>query len=232
MPLRPQRAVNLIKDDTSISFDELVAYKLNTGVEAAERFLDDLLAAVLQQWDKATNVDSRGAVLFIKWYEKIRQNMFTIPWSLDKPVTTPDGLKDPKQAVELLTVAAKEIEKMYGALDIAWGEVYRFKIGEYDYPANGGPGHFGIFRTMYFQPNKQNNKNYAYFGDSYVAVTEFGEKIKAQVLLSYGNATQPGSKHIGDQLKLLSEKKLRPALLTKEDAVRNMEEKEVLEIAQ
>jgi acyl-homoserine-lactone acylase len=85
---------------------------------------------------------------------------------------------------------------------------------------------------MYFQLNKQNNKNYAYFGDSYVAVTEFGEKIKAQVLLSYGNATQPGSKHIGDQLKLLSDKKLRPALLAKEDALRNMEEKEVLEIAQ
>ncbi len=244
MPLRPQRAVNMIKVDSSISFDELVAYKLNTGVEAADRFLDDLLAAVklypdstatmaaavLQQWDKATNVDSRGAVLFIKWFEKIRPGMFAVPWSFDKAVTSPDGFNNPKQAVALLTVAAKEIEKMYGSLDVAWGEVYRFKIGVHEYPANGGPGHHGIFRTMYFQQNKQNNKNYANFGDSYVAVTEFGDKVKAQVLLSYGNATQPGSKHIGDQLKLLSEKKLRPALLTKEDALRNMEEQEVLEI--
>ena len=30
MGLRPQRAVNMIKDDASISFDELVGYKLNT----------------------------------------------------------------------------------------------------------------------------------------------------------------------------------------------------------
>jgi acyl-homoserine-lactone acylase len=36
----------MIKNDSSISFDELISYKLNTGVEAAERFLDDLIAAV------------------------------------------------------------------------------------------------------------------------------------------------------------------------------------------
>jgi acyl-homoserine-lactone acylase len=61
-----------------ISFDELVDYKLNTGVEAAERFLDDLLAAVnkypdstaleacsyLKAWDKKTDAASKGAVLF------------------------------------------------------------------------------------------------------------------------------------------------------------------------
>jgi len=245
MHLRPQRAVNMIKEDASISFDELVAYKLNTGLEAAERFLDDLLAAVkqypdttatkaaavLQQWDKATNADSRGAVLFTKWFDKMKDSMFAIPWNAETPISTPDGLNNPKQAVALLTKSAKEIEKMYGSLDVAWGEVYRFKMGNYDYPANGGPGHYGVFRTMYYQQNKQNNKNYAYFGDSYVAITEFGDKVKAQVLLSYGNATQPGNKHVGDQLQLLSEKKLRPALLTKEEALRNMEEKEVLTIA-
>lgn len=243
MPLRPQRAVNMIKDDASITFDELVAYKMNTGLEAADRFLDDLLAAVkqfpdtlatkaaavLQQWDKATNIDSRGAVLFVKWFDKLKNNMFAIPWSLQQPVTTPDGLNNPKQAVELLAKAAMEVEKIYGSLDVAWGDVYRFKLGEYDFPANDGSGDYGIFRTMYYQRNKQNNKNYAYFGDSYVAVIEFGKKVNAKVLLSYGNATQPGSKHVGDQLQLLSEKKLRTALLTKEDVLQNMEKSEKLD---
>ena len=77
MDLRPQRAVNMIKDDASISFDELVAYKLNTEMEAAHRFLDDLLAAVeenpdtlavkaaivLKAWDKSANAE-RAKVLF------------------------------------------------------------------------------------------------------------------------------------------------------------------------
>jgi len=48
------------------------------------------------------------------------------------------------------------------------------------------------------------------------------------VLLSYGNATQPGSKHVGDQLPLLSEKKLRPAWLTKAEVMQHLEEREEL----
>ena len=243
-PLRPQRAINQIKDDTSITFEELVGYKLNTGMEAADRFLDDLLAAikqypdsvaqraaaVLQQWDKATNVDSRGAVLFARWSDMLRDTMFSIPWNPAQPITTPDGLKDPQKAVALFSKAATEVEKMYGTLDVAWGEVNRFKIGEYNLPANGGSGNYGIFRTMYFVKNTNDNKGYAVGGDTYVAVTEFGPKVKAMVLLSYGNATQPGSKHIGDQLSLLSQKKLRPALLDRNEILQNSEKRELLNI--
>jgi acyl-homoserine-lactone acylase len=241
MDLRPQRAVNLIRNDDSITFDELVSYKMNTGMEAAERFLDDLLAAVkqypdttakravaiLQNWDKATNADSRGAVLFARWFEMLRPQMLSIPWSLEHPVTTPDGFNNPKEIVELLVKAAKDVEATYGSLDIAWGEVNRFKVGNYNLPANGGPGHMGIFRTMYFS-KAQDNKGYAFHGDTYVAVTEFGKKVHAQVLLSYGNASQAGSKHTGDQLELLSQKKLRPALLDKEDVLKNVEKREKL----
>ena len=59
-------------------------------------------------------------------------------------------------------------------------------------------------------------------------VTEFGEKVKASVLLGYGNATQPGNKHLGDQLKMLSDKKLRPALLEKDEILRFLEKQEYL----
>ena len=243
-PLRPQRAILQIKDDASITFEELMGYKLNTGMEAADRFLDDLFAAVklypdtvaqravvvLQQWDKATNVDSKGAVLFARWFDMLRENMFSIPWDPSNPITTPDGLKDPQKAVALLADAAMDVEKMYGALNVAWGEVNRFKLGSYNVPANGGSGSYGIFRTMYFTKNPADNKNYAVAGDSYVAVVEFGPKVKAQVLLSYGNATQTGSKHVGDQLPLLSQKKLRPALLSKDEILLHAEEKEVLNI--
>lgn len=245
MSLRPQRAVNLIKNDASITFDELVGYKLNTGMEAADRFLDDLQAAVqqypdtaaqraiavLQKWDKASNTDSRGAVLFAHWFDKLEPGMFSVQWNPNQPVTTPDGLKDPQKAVSLLVKAAAEVQKMYGALDVPWGEVNRFRVGTYDVPANGGPEKLGVFRTMYFSPNRQNHKSYALAGDTYVAVTEFGDNVHAQVLLSYGNATQPGSKHIGDQLPLLSQKKLRPALLEHNEILQQMEKRETLSIA-
>ena len=46
-------------------------------------------------------------------------------------------------------------------------------------------------------------------GDSWVSVIEFGDKIKAKALLSYGNSTQKDSPNNGDQLKLFSIKELR-----------------------
>ena len=69
---------------------------------------------------------------------------------------------------------------------------------------------------FYFREDKD-KKNRAYHGDTYVAITEFGKKVRSHVLLSYGNSSQPGSKHASDQLLLLSQKKLRPALLNKSD---------------
>ncbi|WP_259089628.1 penicillin acylase family protein [Salinibacter ruber] len=51
----------------------------------------------------------------------------------------------------------------------------------------------------------------ATFGDSYVALTEFTEEgPRAKAVLPYGNASQPGSPHRGDQLQLYAEKKMRP----------------------
>jgi acyl-homoserine-lactone acylase len=241
MPLRPQRAVNLIKNYTSISFNELIGIKQNTGMEAADRFLDDLLiavnkypdttafkaAALLKAWDKKTDSDSKGAILFARWFDKLDKSMYAIPWSFEKPVTTPYGLKDEKKAVELLIIAANEIEKKYGALDVAFGDVYRFRMNGMDFPASGGFEQYGIFRSFSYKEDK-NNKSYADLGETYVAITEFGKPVRAQVLLSYGNASQNGNRHIGDQLKLLSEKKLRQALLSRKDVFKNLEKKEVL----
>ncbi len=243
MYLRPQRAVNMIRDNPSVSFEQLINYKLNTGMESADRFLDELLiavrnvpdstvqqaAAVLKKWDRKTDAGSRGAVLFTLFWDEIRNNMFAVPWNKEEPVTTPRGFKDQKQVAELLGKAANNAIKKYGSLDIAWGDVYRFRMPGIDYPANGGPDQYGIFRTIYFADDSD-NKKHAIAGDTYIAVTEFGDKVRAKLLLSYGNATQPGNKHVGDQLILLSEKKLRPALLDRESIMRNLEKRELLNI--
>jgi len=239
MELRPQRAVNMIRRDTLISLQTLAGYKLNTGMEAADRFLQDLLAAagrsgdtlvqkavaVLKAWDRSANADSRGAVLFTRWFDKMDPGMFSKGWNAAEPVTTPAGIRYADSAVYLLASAAREVMRDYDSLDVAWGDVYRFRMGRMDYPANGGPDKYGIYRTIYFIQDAD-KKYRAVAGDSYVAVTEFGKQTTALVLLSYGNATQPGNKHVGDQLPLLSRKEWRTAWRTKEDILKNVEETE------
>jgi acyl-homoserine-lactone acylase len=245
--LRPQRSINLVKDDASISFDELVGYKLNTGLESADRFLDDLLTAVdqhpdslaqqaatvLKAWDKTTNRDSKGGILFTAWFDQFRPNMAAVGWDPERPSSTPDGLKDPKKAVEMLRNAAQQVRQRYGRLDIAWGDVNRFGPAGQDYPANGGSEQYGIYRTIHFVPDpKQPQQNRAVAGDTYVAITEFGEKPRAQVSLSYGNASQPGHKHNGDSWKRMSDKTLREALLDRPAIMQQLEKKERLQLNQ
>ena len=163
----------------------------------------------------------------MKWWDKVNNQMFETPWNALDPFTTPDGIKDQEKAVKLLSLAAGEMLNQYGKLDIEWGEVNRFRMNDVDFPANGGPGDYGIFRTIYYAPDSDNS-NRAVAGETFVAAVEFGDHVKASVILSYGNSTQPGSIHIGDQLQMLSEKKLRHALLKKADILENTEEIENL----
>jgi acyl-homoserine-lactone acylase len=49
-------------------------------------------------------------------------------------------------------------------------------------------------------------------GDAFIALVEFSEPQRAQVLLTHGNASQPGSPHVGDQLERFSRRELRDVL--------------------
>lgn len=241
MLLRPQRAANLIRRNSSISFEQLISIKMDSGMEAADRFMDDLLAAVqkypdsianeaasvLQCWDGKTDKESRGAVLFGTWFDKLRGSDFAVSWNPGDPINTPRGLKDPERAVRLLILAAEETMRKYGALDVSWGEVHRFRIGNKDYPANGGPGRYGILHTVDYMNDSDTTKR-AVFGETYIAVTEFSDPVRAMVLLGYGNATQPGSNHTRDQLGMLSAKELRKALLERKDIIENLEKRELI----
>jgi acyl-homoserine-lactone acylase len=244
MAFRPQRSARMLIEDESITFDELVEYKLSTRLEFADRILDDLFVAidasdsekakeakiVLERWDREADADSKGMLLFYSWAKKFnvwKESNYSEQWSIDKPNTTPDGLSDPNAAVQLLEQTAIEIETKFGSLDTPWGAYYRINYNGIDLPANGSDGSMGVFRVAWPGSNDEDHM-YVGGGDSWVGVIEFGTEVKAKVLLSYGNATQKDSPHNGDQLELFSKKKLRDAWFTKEQVKANTKKIEVL----
>ncbi|MBD2567348.1 acylase [Anabaena lutea] len=239
MDFRPQRSARMLAEDESISFEEMITYKHSTRMELADRILDDLIPAaqqgnelakqaaeVLAKWDRQANANSKGAVLFTAWADKLDfDTAFSQPWNESQPRTTPDGLANPKAAVELLEKVAQEIKATYGSLDVSWGEVFRLRVGNLDLPANGAEGYLGIFRVVDFAPTE--GRFQAVSGDSFVAAVEFSQPVCAMALNSYGNATQPGSSHISDQLPLFAEKKLRPVWRTKQEINAHLEGRKV-----
>jgi len=237
MGFRAQRSARMLNEDDSISYDELVEYKFSTHMELADRLMDDLLDAastardkeikdavrVLKRWDRTTDNASRGSVLFKTWVDDMNfPDDFALQWHERSPMQRPDGLKNRDMAVHKLFGAAKEVKEKYGRLDVFWGAVFRLQRDSLDLPANGAPGDpYGVFRTSYFYPGKD-NKQFIVAGDTYVSVVEFGDSIRANGVLGYGNFSQPGSPHRTDQLQLYSDKKLRPILFYQHDVEKNI----------
>jgi acyl-homoserine-lactone acylase len=243
--LRMARGIRMLSDTRKISFEQLVADKWSTRSELADRILPDLLEAaqrygddtakqaaeVLAHWDRCTDADSRGALLFLNWSDRqgavngYAESGFARAFDLREPLTTPAGLVDPKAAVSALQDAAHDMLANYGALDRPWGSVMRLRLGAVDLPASGGPGRLGVFNVIDYAP-LQSGTRAANFGASYTALVSFDDPVRAKVLLSYGESSQPGSTHSSDQLALLSAGQLRDAWRTRAQVQANLESRE------
>lgn len=224
--LRSQQSVRLLAEPGKISFDAFVTRKVSTHTLMADRVLPDLVAAaesdpevkaavaLLKGWDRETVGDSRAALLFETWAAKFSPGNFTsqanykVKWSPEQPVDTPSGIADPAKAVAMLKDAIAEMKAKYGAIDRPFGEVSRFAIDKVDLPGNGGFGNTGLFRTITWGPLK-NGVRTPVHGETWVSMVEFTTPLKAVGMMSYGNASQPGSPHRSDQLQHLSDRTFR-----------------------
>jgi acyl-homoserine-lactone acylase len=242
MTLRAEQSALLLMSRPRLTFDEFVKLKMSTRSLMADRLLDPLLAAaaasrsplvkdaaaLLKDWDHHVDNDSRAALLFETWArgfagpQFLGTDEFARPWDSSAPLSTPDGIKDPDQAVALLETAARDTIALYGALDRPFGDISRFRLGDVDLPGNGGFGNLGIFRVITWSPMKDGHRTPLH-GETYISAIEFTTPMKAMGLMSYGQSTQPGSPHRSDQLGLLSKQQLRPIWLTRAEAEQHRE---------
>lgn len=210
--LRSQRAIQLIDSNRKLSLEDVVRLKHDYRMLLADRVKPDLVRAVtaagptgvaadalrvLRRWNNTAAPDSRGAVLFETWWSRYSQGRseaerFAVPWQETDPVRTPRGLADPAAAVEAFSWAADETHRRHGALDIAWGDVYRVRRGDVDVPAGGCPGALGCFRVLGFS-RQPDGKFAANTGDGWVLAVEFGREPRAYSVLAYGQSAKPDS---------------------------------------
>jgi acyl-homoserine-lactone acylase len=242
MHWRAQRSAKLLMEKEKISFEQMIADKFSSRMELADRVLDDLIGAarqsgselanqaadILQAWDRNADAESRGTALFAAWARTMpAQNRYANPWNENSPLTTPNGLADPEAAVKVLETAATTVKLLYGAMDVPWGQVARLRYGKVDLPASGGPGMFGIFRVIDVIPASADGRFQSFAGDTYIAAIEFANPIRAKVLNTYGNATQPNSPHVGDQLALYARNEMRPVWRTRKEIEEHLESRQV-----
>lgn len=228
--MRTRSSLRMLSKDEKLTFEKMVEYKHSTHLEMADRMLDDLLAAapdspakrVLAAWDRNADNQSPGAILFETLMRGFRPE-WKVPIDAKDPLRTPMGLKNAAAGAEALDKAAAEVQSKFGKLDVPYGDVNRFQYKSANLPGNGADGALGAFRVIRYGPNRA-----PVHGDTFVAVVEWLKGgPHADVLVSYGNSSQPGTKHDVDQLPLLSQKKLRQAWRVRKDIEHHLESKDI-----
>jgi acyl-homoserine-lactone acylase len=241
---REQSGLRMLMQDGKMSLEKLVEDKYSTHSQLAERVLDDLTkaanqfgsdlakraATILATWDRNVDADSRGAALFEFWAEEVEHRGFpgfyAQAFDPRRPLDTPHGLSDPKAAAEALDIASQKLMKTSGRLDVPWGELYRLRRGKIDLPADSAGDLLGCFRVLEYAPDKDGR--FAAFGfDNFIAAVEFSTPVRAKVLLTSGNSTDPNSPHYSDQLVVSARKQLRDAWLTREEIEKHLESRTV-----
>ena len=245
---RAQRGIRILSGlPEKITFDHIRAGKLDTQVETADQFVDDLVAAarahgtprarqaadVLARWDRLSESDSVGMAIFFRFMQAAGPAMGTIggvvvPTDDRRPLETPRGFRDPAKAAALLDRVAGQVVQDHGRLDVPWGDVLRFRRGGVDVPGNGAPSALGAIRTINVGPITKGTVE-AVSGDTFYAVIEFSMPQRGEVLLNYGNWSKAGSAHIGDQLPLASRKQMRQMWRARAEIEANLESRKRLD---
>jgi acyl-homoserine-lactone acylase len=234
--LRSQMALTLIDNNRKLSLEDVIALKHSYRMLLADRVKDDLIAAVratnpdaatssaldqLAKWDNTAGPDSKGAVLFQQWWAYYTQgenpdSMYAEAWSVDKPATTPRGLKDRPRAAAAFTRALAETTRLYKDAFIAWGEVHRVRMGNVDVPVGGCSGALGCFRVLNFA-NTPDGKRRAIGGDGWILAIEFGNIPRAYSVLAYGESSKEDSPNHSDQAAMFAKGEMKRVAFTPAD---------------
>lgn len=117
----------------------------------------------------------------------------------------------PQEQMEFLDAAISKMNNDFGTWKTPWGEINRFQrlTGDIDLPFDDtkpsvavpmASGRWGALAAFGARAAPNTKRIYGYRGNSFIAVVEFGEKVKAKSLLAGGQNSDPNSPHFNDQI--------------------------------
>ncbi len=166
-----------------------------------------------RSWDKRSSVSSIATTLAILWaYQLFSTDQSPASEEANDQLAFIRSVimnTSAKQKLSSLHDIVSGLKKMYGSWKIPWGDINRYQrttgtfYPEFDdeqpsLAVGLAPAFFGSLPS-YETVWKETKKQYGVAGNSFVAVVEFGEKLKAKSIVTGGQLFDPGSKHFTDQ---------------------------------
>ena len=224
---RAIHAARLLKAGSNWSLETLLDLAYDPYLPGFEKLLPGLILAfdqqgssdpemakaieILRHWDLKSSADSMAMTLAHFYgfhYGEVGQNPSALRGA---ELTDYFGISSPlEERLVIFSEVLSDLVRDFGKWQLPWGEVNRLQriTGDINQPhddaaaslpvsmASGRWGALASFGAKHFPGT---NKLYGASGNSFVAVVEFGEKVKAKTILAGGQSGDPQSPHFFDQ---------------------------------
>ena len=207
--------------------------RLPVGSSLRASLLDPILT--LRAWDYRWSRYSVATTLSVLWGDEL--------WEKAKQEADEEGLPTYDALLSLVTdqeklqalQAVKErLERDFRTWHVPWGDINRFQRVTDDivqqfvdaspsYPVGFTSSRWGSLASYGARRYPGTNKYYGTSGNSFVAMVEFGPKIKARAVTAGGESGDPAALHFGDQIERYAEGALRDVYFYPEDLVGHIE---------
>ncbi len=183
---------------------------------------------VLRQWDLRWSEDSVATSLAVFWGEEVQQRVRDDARKSGMAVEEfVAGKAEGSVLLEALGSASDRLQKDFGDWKTAWGDINRFQrlTGDIVQPFNDAkesiPVGFtsaiwGSLASFGARPYAGSKKWYGTSGNSFVAIVEFGERVRAIAVTAGGESGSPASKHFNDQAERYARGDLREVYFYRE----------------
>jgi acyl-homoserine-lactone acylase len=180
--------------------------------------VDDALKAMLREpvaalrgWDHRWAADSVPTALAVFWGEQL--SAVVVPAARAAGVSTPEYIATTATATQKLTALREAVNRLnedWGTWKTPWGAINRYQrndgalVQAFDdtKPSIAVPftsaqwGSLASFGARRYEGTK---RYYGTSGNSFVAVVEFGPRVRARAVSIGGGSGDPASKHFADQ---------------------------------
>ena len=198
--------------------------------------LADQIAA-LRGWDLRYSLTSVPTSLAIFWGMDMASTLG--PAAKAKDVLVLDYMASdatPQQRLQSLQRASDKLAADFGKWQTPWGEINRFQrvsgdvVQPFDdskpsIPVPFASSAWGSLAAFGMSTPAKTKRIYGDRGNSFVAVVEFGPRLKAKSVLAGGESGDPASPHFADQAEMYARGEFKDVLFYKEDVEKNLERK-------
>jgi acyl-homoserine-lactone acylase len=180
---------------------------------------------LLRKWDHRWAVTSVPTSLAVFWGEDVKRRLGTDARKAGMSVEDYIGGQSADQGnqaqlLQSLAAASDRLEADFGSWKTAWGDINRFQRLTADIvqpSTDAGPSIpvgftsaiWGSLASFGARAYPETKKWYGTSGNSFVAVVEFGEKVRARAVTAGGESGNPASPHFNDQATRYSTGDLR-----------------------